>query len=163
MTEPVTQPEEQKPETVTSPEEKKFTQADLDRIISERLEREKTKRTEAEKAAVEKATAEALAKNQEWEKLAKQRQEELDKKTAELAERDLREKKRKIAIDTGLPEALAVRLVGTTDEELAADAKALLETIPKKTTSSGGQTNPGGGGAGITETDTQRLRRMGLG
>ena len=127
------------------------------------MEREKTKRTEAEKAAADKATADALAKNQEWEKLAKARQDELDKKTAELAERDLREKKRQIAHDAGLPEALATRLVGTTDEEIAADAKALLETIPKKPTSSGGSTNPGGGSAGDTETPAQRLRRMGLG
>jgi hypothetical protein len=150
----------QPPETVTPPAttEAKFTQADLDRIISERLRHAESKRKEAEDAAAKKATEETLAKNQEWEKLAKAAQEELAQQKAEIAKRDLADKKLKIAKDAGLPDALASRLIGTTDEELIADAKALLETIPKKSSPAGGITNPPGGAP--TKSDAERYAEI---
>ncbi|HEY3310564.1 MAG TPA: hypothetical protein VGK00_02885 [Anaerolineales bacterium] len=51
--------------------EKVFTQADLDRIIKERLEREKTTREKAAAKAKEEAEAEGLKKSEEWQSLAK--------------------------------------------------------------------------------------------
>ena len=53
-------------------EEKKFTQSDIDRILKERLEREKTTRDKLAAKAREEAEAEALKKNEEWQTLAKQ-------------------------------------------------------------------------------------------
>ena len=60
-------------------QEKAFTQADVDRIINERLAREKAAREKDAAKAKETAEAEALKKNQEWQALA-------EKNAAKLAE-----------------------------------------------------------------------------
>jgi len=64
-----------------------FTQADLDRIVKDRLEREKTQREKAALKAREDAEAEALKKNQEWQTLAEKnaaRASELEARMGEL-------------------------------------------------------------------------------
>lgn len=100
---------------------------------------------EAVRAALKKANAEAAkyrkaAEQVEAERKAKQEaemtelqkaQKEAAEVKAQLAARDLADLKRKIAEKVGLPPALAVRLQGTADEEIEADAKALLESLPK--------------------------------
>lgn len=137
--------------TATEPEKtggKTFTEAEVEQMIKERLSREKSaeqKRIEAEKA---KAEAEALAKNAEWEKLAKQREDELNKVKADLAAKELAEKKRAIAEKVGLPAVFAERIQGNTDEELEADAKLILGALPKQEEKkpSPGVTYPGEGG-----------------
>ena len=58
-------------------EEKSFTQADLDRIVKERLEREREKAAKAEAKARKEAEMSALAQQQEWQTLAAKRQEAL--------------------------------------------------------------------------------------
>jgi uncharacterized membrane protein YqiK len=58
--------------------EKKFSQAELDNIVKERLEREKAKREEAAAKAKADAEAEAAKKNGEFQKLAEQREKELN-------------------------------------------------------------------------------------
>lgn len=62
--------DELKEEVETEPE-KVFTQADVDRIIKERLEREKTAREKSAAKAREEAEAEGLKKSEEWQTLAK--------------------------------------------------------------------------------------------
>ena len=87
--------------------EKKFSQADLDRIVKERLDREKKKSDEAAAKAKKDAEDAALAKNQEWEKLATQRQTEIDdiKKTvAELEPFKEQAEKYKTALNAQLTE-----------------------------------------------------------
>jgi predicted ATP-dependent endonuclease of OLD family len=64
-------------------DEKTFTQVDVDRIVKERLEREKSAREKATLKAKEEAEAEALKKNQEWQALA----EKNDARASELAVR----------------------------------------------------------------------------
>jgi colicin import membrane protein len=140
---------------------KTFTEAEVEQLIKERLTREKSaeqKRLEAEKA---KAEADALAKNAEWEKLAKQREEELAKVKADLSAKELADKKRAIAEKIGLPAAFAGRIQGTTDEELEADAKVIFDALPKPDDKkpSPGPTNPGEGGQ-PKETDAQRIARL---
>lgn len=83
---------------------------------------------DAEDAAQAAADADAKAKG-EWEKIAQKRQEELDALKAQLAERDLRERKAAIAKAAGLPDDLADRLKGETDEDLETDAKALAKHL----------------------------------
>ena len=147
--------------TVTLPEtqeEKKFTQADIDRIVKDRLAREKEQAKEAERIALAKAESDALVKNQEWEKLAAQREKELKQAKAELDNLKLQELKREIATTTGLPPVLAMRLVGTTQAEIEADAKTLVENLPKKTAPTLSPTNPGGASTG--ETDAERRKRL---
>jgi hypothetical protein len=158
----VTNPEAvEPPETVTQPEpteERKFTQAELDKIVKDRLAREDTKRKEAEKAVREKAEAEALKQNQEWEKLAAQRESELKQAQAELNGLKLNELKRAIASEIDLPPALASRLVGTTADEIREDAEALKLSLPKKTAPILSPTNPGGATQG--ESDEERRKRL---
>src|SRR5687768_12463744 len=66
--------------------EKKFSQAELDAIVDDRLKRERKKsETAAEKARKDAETA-ALEKNQEWQKLAETRSTEIADLTKQLAE-----------------------------------------------------------------------------
>lgn len=67
-------------------EEKKFSQAELDAIIDDRLKRERKKSDDAAEKARRKAEEEALTKNQEWQKLAETRATELENLTKEKAE-----------------------------------------------------------------------------
>lgn len=140
---------------------KTFTEAEVEQLIKERLTREKSaeqKRLEAEKA---KAEADALAKNAEWEKLAKQREDENAKLKADLASKELTDKKRAIAEKIGLPAAFANRIQGMTDEELESDAKTILDALPKPEYKkpSPGPTNPGEDGQ-PQETLTERVARL---
>lgn len=60
-----------------------FTQADIDRIVKERLDREQRKADEATKKAAEEAAAKALKDNAQFKELSeKQAQALLDKETA---------------------------------------------------------------------------------
>jgi len=138
---------------------KTYTEDEVQNLIKDRLEREKSRREKEAQEAAKKAADEAAKANAEWEKLAKQREEENAKLTAELKARDLADRKRSIAVKVGLPESLAPRLVGETDEDIEKDAKALAATLPKAPkTSTLGPTNPGGAKTG--ETDLQRLQRI---
>ena len=136
-----------------------------------------------EELKLELAQAKQHATNKEEEaarhfkKLQTFEQAEQAKKDAELSELD-KEKKARVALEAenkkikldllkqstasklGLPEILANRLQGETPEEIEADAKQLLEKLPKKT-SPNSATNPGGG-AQVTKTPVDLLKEMGL-
>lgn len=71
-------------------EEKKFSQADVDRIVTERLQREQEKSRKTAEEAKQKAEAEAAAKNGEWQKLAEARAQELAKAQAETRAANIR-------------------------------------------------------------------------
>jgi len=82
----------------------------------------------------------------EWEKVAKQREEELAEVRAQLAARDLRDRKAAIAKQHGIPEEAIGRLSGSTDDELEEDAKALAKILkPREApeTDAGERTPPG--------------------
>lgn len=74
-------------ETPATPsgEAPKFTQADIDRIIKERLAAESSRAERREAEARKKAEDEALAKNAEWQKLAETRGAELTTAQAQAA------------------------------------------------------------------------------
>ena len=65
---------------------KTFTQADIDRIVKDRLEREKSAREKATAKAKEEADAEALKKNQEWQALAEKNETRANELLAKLGE-----------------------------------------------------------------------------
>ena len=153
---------------------KTFTEAELEQIIKDRLDRAQ-KKSEAEKEkARQDAEAEAAKKNGEWQKLAEQRERELQERDRKLAEAEARDKarelsdlKRSVAEKVGLPAKLAARLVGDDEAALEADATALLETLPKpqpppeKVKQPPGivPANPGSNG-GVGETVEQRRQRI---
>lgn len=79
---------------------------------------------------------------------------------AEAAKREVLQ--RDIAAELGLPPVFAAKIQGADREAMTADAKAMLEALPKtKPTPQGSATNPSGGAA-VTETDDQRRKRLGL-
>ena len=140
-----------------------FTQDQVEQLIKERLEREKKASEKKAQEAADKAAADAAVKNGEFQKLAEQREKELNEARATLAEKELNEKRHAVALKTGLPPAFALRLQGSTDEELEADAKTILEALPKPPEKTPGinPTNPPAG-SDQKETKEQALRRLGL-
>jgi len=109
---------------MSSDDEKKFTQADVDRIVQERLNREKAKYADYEDLKAENAALKA--------KIA-------EAETAGKAA-TLDTLKQKVVTDLKLPPSLAGRLQGATEEELKADgAKLLKELGPREPVGGGGQ------------------------
>lgn len=77
--------------TATQPEmDKRFTQAEVDQIVKDRLERERKKANELADEARKRAEAEAAAKNGEWQKVAEQREAEVKRYQADMRERDIK-------------------------------------------------------------------------
>jgi hypothetical protein len=104
-------------------DEKKFTQADVDRFIQERVAREKAKYADYDEIKAENA--------------------DLKAKLADHESKNLDSLKAKIATDLKLPPTLAGRLQGTNEAELKADGEKLLKEIgPKEPVGGGG--NPAG-------------------
>jgi hypothetical protein len=68
--------------------DKLFTQAELDRIISDRLEREEKKRKSAEEKARKDAEEASLKEREDWQKLAAKREAELAEAGQKLAALD---------------------------------------------------------------------------
>lgn len=103
--------------------ERSFSQEELEKIIGDRLRRDRETRA-----------GELTAALAEVERLK-------GEVTALKSEEDLKILRRKIARETGLPEGLAGRLQGATSTELENDAKALLAALgPRDKIGSG--TNP---------------------
>lgn len=101
--------------------ERTFSQADVDRIVADRLQRERQKYVDYD------VLKEKVAQFDELETTSKKEteradalQEKLDQLTAANAERDLREK---IAGETGVPSSL---LHGSDEEDLRSQAAAIL-------------------------------------
>jgi hypothetical protein len=122
------------------------------------IQREREARKAAEKAradlekrlkAIEderKQAEDAKAKEQgEWEKVATERERELEKLRAQIAERDLNDLKRTVAAEEGLPAELALRLAGDDEDALRTDAKALARHLKAREvdTDAGERTKPG--------------------
>lgn len=113
--------------------EKTFTQAELEAVIRERLDRQQ--RAIDAKTAKERGDAEAaqLAEQGKFKELAEAAQRERDELKAQLAARDHADLQRAVAAEHKLPADLASRLQGATKDELVADAKALAALIPPPT------------------------------
>jgi hypothetical protein len=143
-------------------EDKLFSQAELDRIVADRLARKEEadrKKSEAEKKQSDEAK---LKEQNEWKSLAEKKEIELAETQKKLKERETLDLKRTTAAKHGIPENLAARLIGTTPEEIEADAKALAETLPKANAQkpSPGPTNPGDKGSPLEKTPEERGKEM---
>ena len=112
-------------------EEKTFSQAELNSIVSDRLNKEKEK--------YEKAIAELNSKTAEYEKQiavftdqAKANAEKMELHAKEISERDAKIKgyeqaalKMRVAHEVGIPYELAGRLSGETEEDIKKDAESI--------------------------------------
>lgn len=122
----------------TPDSEKTFSQADVDRIVKERLAR-------AQKAAEEKAERERLEAERKYEELYNQEKAERERLETDLKQKEHDALRQKVSRDVGIPDAWN-RLQGETEEELKADADALLEALPKPSAPDI-NSGPGNGGA----------------
>ncbi|HNR56903.1 MAG TPA: DUF4355 domain-containing protein [Methanothrix sp.] len=136
-------------------EEKKFTQEDVDKIVQERLARERAKYADYDQI---KAELEATRASH-----AELRAENVTLK-AEIAERDgkakdseLKAQKAEIAKKAGLPEALSSRIEGATPEELEADALRLAESLGPGPSVGTGTNPPTGAKRPLTRADIKKM------
>lgn len=128
---------------------KTFTQEEVNAIVAERIKREREKyadydQLKADAEAWRKKKAEEMTEAEKAKAEAEKHRQELEALKAQLAERERRDLAAKVAKSVGLPEELATRLTGTTEEELTADAQALKKAlgITSQTQPVGGGTNP---------------------
>jgi hypothetical protein len=128
--------------------ERTFTQADLDRIVTERLAKER-QRSEAQTAKARADAERKAAEEQgEWKKLAEQYKTEAEAERQRAIAATLAVMRRDIAARLNVPAALADRLLGDTPEAIEADAKQLIAALPKATPSANagsGSRQPGAG------------------
>ena len=117
--------------TNSGQEARTFTQADLDRIVKERLDREQAKAKQATEKAQADAEAKVLAEQGKYKELFEKQQAELTAAQAAARANEMRLLQRDAATNTKLPAALADRLKGETLEEMEADAKSILAALPK--------------------------------
>lgn len=107
--------------------EKTFTQAELDKIVNERLTRERAKFSDYDDL---KAKAEKAAKLEDEKKSGEQKlADEIKGLKDDLAKERHRALVAEVAREKGLTGKAAARLHGTTREELEADADDLRETF----------------------------------
>lgn len=121
-------------------EGKTFSQADVDRIVQERLGKEKGKYADYDDLKAKAAKVDELeaSKKSDLEKLTEQI-EGLKKSQTETEARALRAE---VATAKGLTAAQAKRLAGTTREELESDADEIIEAFPVAPST---ETTPRGG------------------
>jgi hypothetical protein len=103
--------------------ERTFTQADVDRIVADRLKREREKFADYDQLKAK--AAEADSSKSDLQKLA-DRVTAAEKRAADAEAKQLRAE---VAQTKGLSAAQAKRLTGTSREELEADADELLEAF----------------------------------
>ena len=159
-----------------TPGERRFSQADLDRVVEERLKREKAKAESAAQKAKEKAEAEALANQEKWKELAEkngstltQIQTELEAKAGELETAAQRVERLEKALQAqltsakdGLPEAV-LELVNRLDpvDQLEYLAKHKTSLGVKNGTGVPASPKPADEGAVSTEQKQTSARRLG--
>jgi hypothetical protein len=97
--------------------------------VNKKLKEMERAAAESDKARVL-AEQTALAEQGKFKELYEAEKAEREKATTEMKKLHQANLRREVAQTVGLPPALASRLVGETEEELTADAKTLLATLP---------------------------------
>lgn len=131
-------------------EQRTFTQADLDRIVTERLAKERQRGEQAAQRARQEAERKAAEEQGEWKKLAEQYKSEAEAERLRAQAASLQVMRRDIAARLNIPAVLADRLNGETAEEMEADAKTLLAGLPKGSTPTANAGN-GARQSGVTD------------
>lgn len=145
-------------------QQRTFTQEELERILAERLrrEREKYKDYEELKKAAEELKKIKEAQMSEQEKLqmrlAEIEREKLERER-ELAELKTSLIKQKVLNELGLPLSLADRIFGETEEEIRQDAEELKKLLGLQA-KVGAPTNPAGGGKQVKAFSRAEIARM---
>jgi len=144
-------------------DDKTFTQAELDTIVKDRLDRDrKARETQAQKDKDE-AEAERLRQQGEFQKIAENEKARADKAEAELKQERFNAMKARIAADHKLPAEWAARLIGDDEAALVEDAKALAKTLAPSTPVPGATPSPKPAGPVGAMTDDEARARHGRG
>ena len=151
VTEPAAQTPDTQPETIGETG-RTFTQADVDKIIKERLDREKARSEAAAKKAADEAARQAAEEQGKFKELYEGAMKEKQEAEARAKALELSNLRRDIASKVGLPAGLAGRLKGETETDIETDAKELLATLPKPSAPNldGGAGRNGQGATGPT-------------
>jgi hypothetical protein len=112
---------------------KTFTQADVDRILAERLSRAEAKTKEATAKAQAEAERKAAEEQGKWKELYEQTKTQAEQARQEAATIRLTALRERIARTILGSDALAARLQGDDEDSITADAKALAKLMPKPT------------------------------
>jgi DNA repair exonuclease SbcCD ATPase subunit len=160
-------PVETQAETTPTPEVEKIDGVPFDAARAmatiEKLRAEIKELKPKAKQADELSAAEAKRKEAEMTELQKL-QAQLEKTQAELKAAQLSQLKRDVAARVELPLIFADRLQGETVEELEADAKKIMEALPKAPKPPPvSPTSPGAGASQQETLDQQRARVYGSG
>jgi len=133
-------------------------------LRSENASHRKAKRqaeTEAEAAARKAAEEQGKFKELYEKELAKREAAEAEAKRLELDAL-----KSKVATEVGLPPALASRLAGETEDEIRADAQAVLAALPKQSLDNDANRGTGGSGGQAVQMSDEEIKefaaRMGV-
>ena len=121
---------EQQPEPQAQPE-RTFTQADVDRIINERLAKERSKAETMATKAREEAERKAAEEQGKYQELYERAQKQAADLQAQLHAAEIASIKRDVAQRLNMPIALANRLQGEDEASIEADAKSLMAALPK--------------------------------
>ena len=118
---------------IQAPTERTFTQQDVDRIIADRLVKERTKADAQAIKAREDAERKAAEEQGEFRKLYEKAQQQIAETEAKLQAAEIASIKRDVAARLNMPAALASRLQGEDESAIEADAKELMAALPKPT------------------------------
>ena len=113
--------------------ERTFTQQDVDRIIADRLVKERAKADAQAIKAREDAERKAAEEQGEFRKLYEKAQQQIAETNAKLQAAEIASIKRDVAARLNMPSALASRLQGEDESAIEADAKELMAALPKPT------------------------------
>lgn len=83
------------------------------------------------KAAQQAAEQAKLTEQQQYQQLYEQEKERAAQLAAQMQQLEQSHLRQRIATEFGLPPTFASRLLGSTEDELRADAKAMLDEMPK--------------------------------
>jgi DNA repair exonuclease SbcCD ATPase subunit len=124
---------------------------------------ERRKRLEELEAAEKKRAEDAMSETEKLNARLKELETAVSEKDTLLKQKDRQELQRKVAKEVGLPEGLASRIAGETEDEMTADALSVLELLPKQEAKKPAPpkidpTNPGDGKQG--ETRAQLKERV---
>lgn len=113
-------------------EERLFTQADVDRFVSDRLREERTRRGDNEALMAENATLKASLLSEQTTRQALE---------VKVSLKDEVELKAKIAKEVALPEGLIPLITGKTEDEIRSNMKIMVASIGPGP-AIGAETNP---------------------
>lgn len=134
-----------------------FTQAEVDALIKDRLDRAAKKSEEQQRRAQEEAQRRAAEQQGEYKSLYEKVQAELEQTRNEAKAATVAATRRLVAQRLGLSDKVAERLVGETEEELMADAEALLGELPKPQKPPAPNINAANGDGRVPTPQTDKL------